>query len=64
MGAGVWPAAALLVLGLPGLYKLARHSRWLPRAGGAGWRELTDHPFAAPALVAFVLLLWLQWLGL
>ena len=33
LGTGVWPAAALLVLGLPGLYKLVRHPRWLPRAG-------------------------------
>ena len=64
LGTGVWPAAALLVLGLPGLYKLVWHPRWLPRAGGAGWRELTDQPFVAPALVALVLLLWLQWLGL
>ncbi len=64
LGTGIWPAAALLVLGLPGLYKLARHPRWLPRGGGAGWRTLAEHPFAAPGLAALVLLLWLQRLGL
>lgn len=64
LGTGLWPAAALLVLGLPGLYKLARHPRWLPRSGGEGWQALADHPFTPPALAALVLLLWLQRLGL